>query len=52
MAGDGIAHAGGAMSRHSPFSIVLSDEDREHLKAVARRGTAEGPSGARVGWLR
>ena len=41
MAGDGIAHAGGAMSRHSPFSIVLSDEDREHLKAVARRGTAQ-----------
>src|SRR6266508_3875288 len=31
----------GAMSRQSPFVVVLSDEDRDHLEALVRRGTAE-----------
>jgi transposase len=29
------------MSRQSPFVIVLSDEDRDRLEAVVRRGTAQ-----------
>jgi putative transposase len=28
------------MSRHSPYVIVLSVEDREHLEAVVRKRTA------------
>ena len=29
------------MSRHSPFVIELSDEDRAELESLVRRGTAE-----------
>lgn len=29
------------MSRRSPFVIVLSDEDRQRLESLVRRGTAE-----------
>jgi transposase len=29
------------MARHSPFVIVLSDEDRDALKTVVRKRTAE-----------
>ena len=32
---------GGAMSRQSPFVIVLTDRDRNQLEALVRRRTAE-----------
>lgn len=41
MLGGRIAYVGAAMSRQSPFVILLSDEDRDRLEALVRRRTVE-----------